>query len=75
MTATKRVEKLEGALSGALKAGDRQADKLARLSRISARQRNVMWRALNLIQRGKYDDAALVMETDLCRDRKTEPGA
>jgi hypothetical protein len=40
------------------------------LSRVTARQKRTLWRALHLIRRGRYAAAAAVMETDLCRDRK-----
>ena len=62
-----RVEKLESALAGAMRAGDKQTDELARLSRLNARQRSAMWRAFHLIKRGKYSAAAAVMETE-CRE-------
>ena len=39
ISAPKRMERLESALSGALRAGDRQADELARLSRVAAPHR------------------------------------
>jgi hypothetical protein len=47
-----RVEQLERVLAGALRAGDQLTDELARLARVNARQRNAMWRALNLIRQG-----------------------
>ena len=60
-----QVEKLERVLSGALRAGDRQADELVRLSRLNARQRSVMWRTLSLIRRGRHGDAIVVLKTEL----------
>jgi hypothetical protein len=64
-----RAERLASALSGAMRAGDRQADELARLSRVNARQRGALWRALHLIRRGRRDDAIAVLETCV-RDRE-----
>ena len=67
----KRVERLERALCGALRAGERQVDELIRLSQLNVRQKRAMWRAFHLIRQGKFDAAALVMETNLLsRDRK-----
>jgi len=68
-----RVRKLGSALTGALRAGDRQADELARLSQLTARQRNVMWRAVNLIRQGRYIAAVLIMENDLLSRERKEP--
>jgi len=70
--AQEHVEKLESALAGAMRAGDLQADELARLSQLTARQRRVLWRAFTLLKQGRYDDAVLVMDREL-RDRKMEP--
>jgi len=67
---SERTEQLASTLAGALRFGDRQADELVRLSRVTARQKRTLWRALHLIRRGRYAAAAAVMETDLCRDRK-----
>jgi hypothetical protein len=47
------MEELESVLSGALKFGDKQADQLIELSRLNARQRRVLWRALSLLRRGR----------------------
>jgi hypothetical protein len=58
--AVSRVKKLESALAGAMRAGDRQTDELVRLSGINARQRRALWRALNLIERDRPNDAASV---------------
>ena len=70
-----RMEKLERALTGALQAGDRQADELVRLSGISARQRRALWRAFILLKQGRYDADAAVMETECreLRDQKERP--
>jgi hypothetical protein len=59
-------------LAGALRAGDKQGTELARLSQLTTRQRRVLWRALTLIKRGRYEDAIVALETSI-RDRKTEP--
>jgi hypothetical protein len=58
-----RVERLESALSGAMRGGDRQADELIRLSRIAVRQRRNLWRALGLLRQGRYAEAVTVLET------------
>jgi hypothetical protein len=60
----KRVRTLEGVLTAALKAGDKQADELVRLSRVAARQRSVMWRAFSLIKQGRHHDAVAALETE-----------
>jgi hypothetical protein len=67
ISAPKRMERLESALSGALRAGDRQADELARLSRVAARQRRTLWRAFHLIRRGRHADALAALEAE-CRE-------
>ena len=61
------MEELESVLSGALKFGDKQADQLIELSRLNARQRRVLWRALSLLRRGRRDDAIVALETE-CRE-------
>jgi|SRR5215813_10344641 len=59
-----RVERLERALSGALRFGDRQADELARLSQLTARQKRTLWRALALIKQGRHEDAIVALEAE-----------
>lgn len=60
-----QVERLESALSGALRCGDAQADELVRLSRLTARQKRVLWQAFILLKRGKYDAALVALEAAL----------
>src|SRR5262249_13564384 len=62
-----RVAKLESALTGALQFGDLQADELARLFQLTARQRRALWRTYILLKQGKHAAAAAVMETE-CRE-------
>jgi len=52
-----RVEQLESVLTGALRAGDRQASELARLSQLTTRQKRTLWRAFILLKQGRYDEA------------------
>jgi hypothetical protein len=68
-----RVEKLERALVGAMQAGDGQADELARLSRVNARQRRALWRAFCLLKQGRRADAVLALETERRELRDREP--
>ena len=69
-----RVEKLERALVGAMQAGDGQADELARLSRVNARQRRrALWRAFCLLRQGRRADAVLALETERRELRDREP--
>src|SRR5262245_58222289 len=70
IASVKRVKKLESALSGALRAGDLQADRLVELSNLTARQKRTLWRAFNLIERGRYSDAANEIASELLRDRE-----
>ena len=60
---SERTEQLASTLAGALRFGDRQADELARLATINARQKRTLWRALHLIKQGRCDDAIAVLET------------
>jgi hypothetical protein len=67
-----KIAALESALTGALHAGDRQADELIRLSRVNARQGRALWRAFNLLKQGRYDEAIVALEVECpeLRDRK-----
>jgi len=70
-----RVEQLESVLTGALRAGDRQASELARLSQLTTRRKRTLWRAFILLKQGRYDEAAAVLETECpeLRDQKEKP--
>jgi hypothetical protein len=68
----KRVEQLETALAGGLRAGDQLTDELVRLSKLTARQKRTLWRVFNLLKRGRYDDAVLVLETECCEPRSVK---
>ena len=58
-----RVARLESALTGALRAGDRQADELTHLSKLNA----FLWRAFTLLKQGRYDEAAQKLGSELVR--------
>ena len=78
-----QAKRLERALRGAYKLGDKQVDELVRLSGITVRQRRAMWRAFCLLRQGRYDDAVAILEAECSlstidnvpepRDRKIDP--
>jgi len=60
-----QVERLESALNGACKFGDRQADEIIRLARTVFRQRSAIRRAIAIARRGQIGEAILILEVEL----------
>lgn len=65
----RQMERLQSALRGACKMGDRQADEIIRLARTAFRQRSAIRRARALAKRGRFAEAILILEMEL-RDRE-----
>jgi hypothetical protein len=61
-------------LQTAIELGDRQADELARLSRLSAQYRSALFRALRHAHCGRMARAIAVLEQELERDREARSG-
>jgi hypothetical protein len=60
-----RVEKLESALAGAMRAGDFQADEIVRLTQTVFRQRSAMRRVIALAERGQVAVAIGLLKDEL----------
>jgi len=63
----------EDLLQKAIDLGDRQADELARLSRLSAQYRFALFRAMHHAQCGRMFRVIEVLEQELERGRNGEP--
>jgi hypothetical protein len=62
--AENQMERLQSALRGACKMGDRQADEIIRLARTAFRQRSAIRRARALAKRGQFAEAISVLEAE-----------
>jgi len=65
MGANNQMERLESALRGACKLGDRQADEIIRLARTSSHQQSTIKRAIVLAKRGQIAEAISILEAEL----------
>jgi len=63
-----QVERLESALRGACKLGDRQADEIIRLARLALQQQSAIRRAVAIAKRDQIAEAILVLEAELNRE-------
>jgi hypothetical protein len=63
--ANNQVERLESALRGACKLGDRQADEIIRLARAAFRQRSAIRLAVAIAKRGQVAEAISILEAEL----------
>jgi hypothetical protein len=68
--APKAAVSADDLLQKAIELGDRQADELARLSRLSARHYSALFRALYHARGGRLARVIEVLQQELERDRK-----
>ena len=62
--AENQMERLQSALRGACKMGDRQADEIIRLARAAFRQRSAIRRAIAIAKRGQFAEAISILEAE-----------